>query len=106
MVNCFSIRTLVTMAAINNWNSRQVDFIQAYPQAPIGYDLYMGLSKGFKTKEGYIRNHFLQLLKNIYRQKQAGRVWNHHLNNALRQVGFKQSAVDGCVWYKDETIFF
>ena len=41
VVNWFSIRTLLTMAAINKWHSRQVDFIQAYPQAPIKYDLYM-----------------------------------------------------------------
>ena len=33
-------------------------------------------------------------------------MWNHHLNNTLRQVGFKKSAVDECVWYKDKTIFF
>ena len=31
---------------------------------------------------------------------------NHHLNYILRQVGFKQSSVDECVWYKYKTIFF
>ena len=31
---------------------------------------------------------------------------NHHLNEALCQVSFKNSAVDECVCYQDETIFF
>ena len=33
-------------------------------------------------------------------------MWNHHTNNEIHQVGFKQLAVDECVWYKGETIFF
>ena len=50
MVNWFSIRTLLTMSAINKWHSRQVDFIQVYPQATIEYELYMELPKGFNNK--------------------------------------------------------
>ena len=65
MRNWFSIRTLLTMATINTWNSRQVYFIQAYPQAHIEYDLYMELQKDFNNKEGYSRTHVLQLLKNL-----------------------------------------
>ena len=39
----------------------------------------------------------LQLLKNMYGQKQARQVWNHHLKDALRQVEFKKSSMDECV---------
>ena len=74
VVNWFSIRTLLTMAAIKKCHSIQVEFIQAYPQAPIDYDLYMELPKDFNTKEGDCRTHILQLLKNLYGQKQVGRV--------------------------------
>ena len=66
----------------------------------------MELPKGFNTIDGDGRTYVLQLLKSLYGQKQAGQVWNHHLNNALRQVGLKQSADDECVWYQDKTIFF
>ena len=59
MVNWFSTRSLLTMAAINKWHYRQVDFIQSYPQAPIKYELYTELPKGFKTKEGDRRIHVL-----------------------------------------------
>ena len=73
---------------------------------PIEYDLYMEFAKGFNTKEEDGKTHVLQLLKNLYVQKQVGQVWNHHLNDALRQIGFKKSAIGECVWYRDETIFF
>ena len=33
-------------------------------------------------------------------------MWKNHPINALRQVGFKKSAVYECVWYRDENIFF
>ena len=69
VVNWFYIRTLLAMEFINKWNSRQVEFIQAYPQAPIEYDFYMELPKGFRTKDGDVRTHVIQLLKNLYGQK-------------------------------------
>ena len=106
VVTWFSIRTILTLAVINKWHSIQVDFIQAYPQVPIEYDLFVDFTKGFKTKEGDGWNHVLQILKNLYRHKKSGRVCKHHLNNALRAIWFKQSAVNECVWYRYETIFF
>ena len=33
-------------------------------------------------------------------------MWNHHLNNTILQFGFKQSAIDECIWYQDKTILF
>ena len=83
-----------------------MDFIQAYPQSPIDYDLYMDLPKGFKNKDGDSRTHVLQLLKNLYGQNQEVWVCNHHLNDVHFQFGLKKSAVDECVWYKDKIIFF
>ena len=68
VVTWFSIINLLTFTVINNWHSRKVDFVLAYPQAPIKYDLYMEFPKGFQTKEGNGRTHILQLLKNLYGQ--------------------------------------
>ena len=65
----------------------------------------MKFPKGLNTKEGAGRTHILQLLKNQYIQNYTGCVWNHHLNDALRAIGFKQSGVKECVWYRDKTIF-
>ena len=44
-------------------------------------------------------------MKNIYGQKQAGRVWNKYLCEGLTNLGFQQSKIDECVWFKGSTIF-
>jgi hypothetical protein len=56
-------------------------------EVPVGFNL-----KG-KKKEFY-----LKLRKNIYGTKQAGRVWNKHVNRGLTKLEFNVSAVDPCVY--------
>ena len=41
----------------------------------------------------------------MYGQKQAGRVWNKHLCANLEKVGFKQSIINECVFYKKDVIY-
>jgi hypothetical protein len=64
----------------------------------------MEIPKGFEC-EGSRDTHVLQLIKNLYGQKQAGRVWNQHLVKQLSQLGFRQSQVDECVFYYRHSIF-
>jgi hypothetical protein len=41
VVTWFSIRLLLVLSILNKWYTRQVDFILAYPQADIEFDMYM-----------------------------------------------------------------
>jgi Reverse transcriptase (RNA-dependent DNA polymerase) len=101
-----SICLLLTLTLINQWATRQIDYIQAYPQAPIERNMYMEIPKGFTITDGDPEGDYvLQLHQNIYGQKQAGRVWNHYLVNHLQQVGFIQSEHDPCVFYKGKAIY-
>jgi hypothetical protein len=68
-------------------------------------DMYMELSTGIHTKHGNSKDHILKLLINIYGQKQAGCVWNSYLDTKLREMNFKQSLIDDCVFYRDDVIF-
>ena len=63
--------------------------------------MYMEVPKGFEVQGDY----FLQLLRNLYGQKQAGRVWNKHLVDKLKSIGFKQSVIDECVFFKGQCIY-
>ncbi len=83
----------------------QFDFIMAYPQASIEMDMYMELPTGINTKHRNSKDHVFKLLANIYGQKQAGFVWNNHLANKLREINFKQSLIDNCVFHWDDIIF-
>ena len=51
------------------------------------------------------KNYCLELIKNIYGQKQAGKIWNRYLCEGFAKLGFEQSAIDECVRYKGSTIF-
>ena len=94
------------LSLLKGWKSKQLDFIMAYPQASIEFDMYMELPHGIRTKFGDGKTHVLKLKKNLYDQKQAGRVWNEYLGKGLRKIGFKQSKVDPCIFYRDNLLFF
>jgi hypothetical protein len=68
-------------------------------------DMYMELPTGVHTKHRNSKDHVLKLLANICGQKQAGRVWNSYLVTKLREINFKQSLIDNCVFYWDNIIF-
>ncbi len=74
-----TIQMTLTLATMNNWHTRQLDYVLAFPQAPVERDLYMEIPKGFTIEEGRSDNYALKIHRNIYRQKQAGRVWNQYL---------------------------
>ena len=106
VVNWFSVRLLLVLSKIHGYKTRQVDFVLAYPQADIPYDNYMKLPHGIKTVQGNGNTHVLKLKKNIYGGKNSGRVWNDYLKGGLVNIGFKQSAIDECVFYRKDVIFF
>ncbi len=76
-----------------------------YPQALIEMGMYMELLTGIHTKHGNSKDCILKLLANIYRQKQAGCMWNSYLVTKLCEINFKQSLIDNCIFYRDGIIF-
>jgi hypothetical protein len=66
VVQWATIRFFISMAILSNWHTRQLDFFLAYTQA----------------------DYVLKLEKNLYGQKQAGRVWYLHLRKNLLKLGF------------------
>lgn len=93
------------LSILHKWKTRQVDFVLAYPQAKVEFDLYMQLPRGMTFPGASRKTHALKLMKNLYGQKQAGRVWNEHFKDGLTKLGFKQSKVDECVFYRGKLIF-
>jgi Reverse transcriptase (RNA-dependent DNA polymerase) len=98
-----SIRLIMNLATLQDWKMRQLDFVLAFPQAPVETDIYMDIPKGFEYK-GNKDDHVLKLVNNLYGQKQAGRVWNLYLTEGLIKLGFKQSKNDPCIYWRDDVI--
>lgn len=100
-----TIRLFLILTIINNWKSRQIDFVLAYPQAPVPRPTYMELPQGIIFPGLDRKKHCLEILRNVYGGKDAGRTWYLYLKDGLEQLGFKQSQQDECVFYRGKTIF-
>jgi Reverse transcriptase (RNA-dependent DNA polymerase) len=85
-----TIRTIMMMAAQQRWITKQLDFVQAYPQAPAQTEMYVEVSKGCSVLNHNNQQYVLKLINNIYGQLQTGKVWNDFLINGLTtKVGFQ-----------------
>ena len=104
VVNWITVRLILILSLIHQWKTRQVDFVLAFPQADIECPMFMELPPGIEMK-GSRKTHVLQLIKNLYGQKQAGRVWNKHLHSKLVQIGFRQSKYNKCLYVRGKTLF-
>ena len=102
-----SVRMLLTLTAVHNWHTKQIDYVQAFAQAPVERTLYMKVPAGIEVENGAnAKDYVLRIHRNIYGQKQAGRVWNKYLTEKLiKDLGFKQSRVDECVFYRGKTLY-
>ena len=105
VVNWFAVRLLLALSLLFGWQTRQIDFVLAYPQAPIECDMDMNLPRGIIVPGYSNKEYCLKLVKNIYGQKQAGRVWNQYLCEGLKNLGFKKSKWDECVWFRSDAVF-
>ena len=66
----------------------------------------MKAPKGFHITGKNPQDYVLKLNRNVYGQKQAGLVRNQYLQKILiEKVGFKQSKIDECVYYKGTTLY-
>jgi hypothetical protein len=101
-----SARLLLALVLLNNWYTVWLNYVLAYPQAPVQQELYMFLPKGFLIQGvDNSKDYVLHIQRNIYRQKQAGQVWFQYLLKKLESVGFKQSKHDECVFFKDQMMY-
>jgi hypothetical protein len=50
----------------------------------------MAIPRGIELEGANKGDYVLKLLKNLYGQKQGGRVWNQHLVKGLKELGFAE----------------
>jgi hypothetical protein len=96
-----SIRVLLIMSLTLGWHTKQLDCVQAFPQAPPETQLCTELPTGIHH-DGCVSgtSHVMKVLRNACGSKQAGRTFNKHLVAKLASIGFSQSRIDPCVFCK------
>ena len=97
-------RILLTLVAMYQWHTIQLDYVAAYPQAPAAKPLYLKLPSKIDIKNGKREDYVLRMDRNLYGTKNSGRVWNIYLVKNLCSIGFFQSNIDDCLFYRGKTI--
>ena len=102
-----SIHLLLTFVVVFVWQTQQMDYVAIYTQAPIDRDMYMEFPHGFKVPGSVDRKDVvLKLHRNLYGQKQAGRVWYEYLCKWLvTKAGFIQLKHDKCLFYRGNVMY-
>ena len=91
-----SIRSLMQIAAQENWTLHQMDVKGAYLHAPIECDVYVQQPQGYRNPSEL--NLVWKPNKLLYGLKQSGRNWHNLLHEYLIEMDLKQSAADPCVF--------
>ncbi|SDA03668.1 BZ3500_MvSof-1268-A1-R1_C133g00719 [Microbotryum saponariae] len=89
-----SIRSLLALAAANGLHVHQADIDKAYLHGDLDHDIWMTTPRGFDLPTDKV----LRLRRSIYGLKQAGRIWNRHIDASLRDLGYTATGTDHCVY--------
>jgi hypothetical protein len=93
-----SVRLLLSIAAAEGLNLRQLDVTAAFPNAKLEEEIYMEAPPQLGLSPG----HYLKLLRALYGLKQASRQWNRLLTQFLISIGFTQCKSESCVFVRGE----
>jgi Reverse transcriptase (RNA-dependent DNA polymerase) len=100
-----SIRLVLLLVLIHSWKTRQLDFVQAFPQVDISHQQFVELPKGIKIEGVSSKDWVLEALQNVYGGKDAGQQWYLHLKKHLEDIGFKVSQHNECMFYRGRVIY-
>ena len=88
-----SIRSVLCLATLYNFELRHVDVKNAYLNAPLQEEIYMIAPEGCSSK--YWRLH-----KGLYGLRQAGHQWYFHLHAAYSTLGYSRCQSDWSVYVR------
>jgi hypothetical protein len=108
-------RLILILSFITGIKSRQIDYIQAYTQAPVDCEVYMHIPAQFivnnntlefssTSTPGNSEIYVLLISKNLYGLCHAGNNWFDKLHDSLLSRGFRQSSIDSCLFIRKDII--
>ena len=91
-----SLRLFLSLASALGVHIKQAEVANAFPNAPLQEEIYMKAPPELGLDDGWV----LKLLQALYGLKQAGREWNRMLVDFLKSLGFNQSKIDTCIFFR------
>ena len=90
-----SIRVVLSIATILDWEIDQIDFETAFLNGDIEEEIYMTQPEGFHHGDS---NKVCKLKRSLYGLKQSSRCWNEKLHAAMLDLGFKRIYSDYAIY--------
>ena len=95
-----SIRILTVLTLQQDWITKQIDFSNAFVQAPLDKDVHVSIPALFQDSSGIDpKTLCLKLHESLYGMKEAPKLWNDFLQKALIKDPFTVSKEDSGVYY-------
>ncbi len=94
-----TIRMIFALAAAKGQVVLQADFPNAYLNADLDEKIYVAQPKGIEElgKE----DHVCLLRKALYGTSISGRMWHETLKSTMVSLGYQQSKIDPCLFYRN-----
>jgi len=93
-----TIRLMLALCAINNWEAHHVDVKTAFLNGVIDEEIYIEQPQGFAVSQ-----QVCLLKRSLYGLKQSPRLWNSTFFNTMTVHGFEQSKNDSCLFFERST---
>ncbi len=95
-----TVRAALLLAATHGWESRQVDFCNAFLQSdqPADQPLYLECPQYYRPVGCEDRDVVLRMKKSIYGQVNSPKLFYEHLGRGMEALGFKPTAADPCLF--------
>ena len=95
-----SVRTVIALASQHSLKLHQMDVTTAFLNGELQEEVYMKQPDGFVTAG---QEHLVcKLKRSIYGLKQSPRCWNHALDGQLKEMSFRQTVSDPCLYIATE----
>ena len=93
-----TVRLFLISALKMGWQTQSIDFSNAFVQSDLDHPVWIHLPRGFQSS--IPGKSCLQLVKSLYGLSVAPKLWYQLVLKALKAMGFKQSSIDPCLFFK------
>ncbi len=95
-----TVRVIFAIAAARGQKVLQADFPNAYLNAELHEQVYVAQPKGLE--EPGKEDHVCLLKKALYGTSMSGKMWYETLKNTVKELGYRQSKIDQCLFFRDK----
>ncbi len=115
VVNWRTVHLVLILSLLADLKSCQIDYANAFTQAPADCDIFMTIPAGFTVQDNSMiftgtdvkngsSDYVLRIKKNMYGLRQAGNNWFDALRSSSFLLGFHQSSHDPCLFIRKDCL--